>query len=142
MEHSLEEYREFFKGDKLAEGLGFRLDDAHGGYAKASFTMGNQHKNAAGVLHGGVIFSLADFAFAVASNTHGQLSLGISANIFYLQAISSGTITAEATEVSRNPKLATYEVRITDQTNTLLATFTGMVYRKKELNEFGKTCEL
>jgi len=56
----------------------------------------------------------------------------IYANISYDKAVSEGTLYAEAKEESLNPKLATYQVRVTDQTGDLVAGFQGTVYRKKE----------
>jgi acyl-CoA thioesterase len=54
-------------------------------------------------------------------------------SISYLKASVAGdTLIAEANEVSLNPKLATYEVRVTDKTNDLIAIFLGTVYRKKD----------
>ena len=48
-----------------------------------------------------------------------------------MKAVGEGTLTAEAREVSRNPKLASYTITITDDSGDLIATFQGMVYRKK-----------
>jgi acyl-CoA thioesterase len=49
----------------------------------------------------------------------------------YFKAVSSGTLYAEAREVSRNPKLATYLIEITDEAGSLLGLFQGTVYRKR-----------
>ena len=90
------------------------------------------HLNGINIAHGGAIFALADLAFAVASNSHRTIALGINASISYLKAAASGTLIAEAKEVSLNPKLATYEIRVTDENNDLIAIFLGTVYRKKD----------
>jgi len=50
----------------------------------------------------------------------------------YLKAAAGGILTAEAQEVSRNRKIATYSIRITDDSGDLVASFQGMVYRKKD----------
>ena len=50
----------------------------------------------------------------------------------YLKAVNSGTLIAEAKEVSINPKLATYNIQVKNEGDELIATFQGMVYRKKE----------
>ncbi len=78
------------------------------------------------------IFSLADLVFAVASNSHGTVALGINVSISYMTAARGGTLVAEAEEVSINPKLATYLIRIRDDDQTLIALFQGTVYRKRE----------
>ena len=53
-------------------------------------TVADQHLNAADVVHGGALFTLADLVFAVASNSHGQLALGINVSISYLKAARAG----------------------------------------------------
>jgi acyl-CoA thioesterase len=83
-------------------------------------------------VQGGAIFTLADLAFAVASNSHGQLALAINANISYLNAVSAGTLYAVATEVDMPKKLGSYDVLVTDQDARVIAKFSGMVYRKKK----------
>jgi hypothetical protein len=78
--------------------------------------------------------TLADLVFAVASNSHGTVAVAINANISFLKAAGQDTRTlfAEAKEVSRNFKLASYTVRVTDDQDDLIAIFQGMVYRKKD----------
>ncbi len=93
-------------------------------------TVGDQHLNAADVVHGGALFTLADLVFAVASNSRGRLALGINVSISYLQAARAGTLTAEAREVACNPKLATYTMEVRDSDATLVALAQGTVYRK------------
>jgi acyl-CoA thioesterase len=84
------------------------------------------------VVHGGAIFTLADLAFAAASNSHGTVAVAINASIWFVKAGTQGTLFAEAREVSRNPKLATYSITITDDAGEIVALFEGMVYRKKD----------
>ncbi|MHC5172698.1 MAG: PaaI family thioesterase [Planctomycetota bacterium] len=62
---------------------------------------------------------------------HGVVAVAINANISFVKAATSGTLTAEAREQSINPKLATYLVDVTDDEGDRVATFQGMVYRKK-----------
>ena len=94
-------------------------------------TVGDQHLNAADVVHGAALFTLADLVFAVASNSHGRLALGINVSISYLKAARAGTLTAEAKEVSCNPKLATYTMEVRDAAGELVALAQGTVYRKE-----------
>jgi len=90
------------------------------------------HLNGAKTVHGGAIFTLADFAFAVASNSHGNLAMGINTSTSFINPATDGTLFAEATEISQNSKLGIYQVRITDQDARLIAQFQGTAYRKKE----------
>jgi len=122
----------FIKNDKFAEYVGIELVEVAKGKAKAKMEIKNHHLNAVKTVHGGAVFALADLVFAVASNSHGTIAMGINVSISYLKAVKGGVIFAEAKEVSINPKLATYNVNVTDGSDDLLAVFQGMVYRKKD----------
>ena len=126
------EIKEFLQNDRLAALLGIELLEAGDGKAKAKLEIEEKHLNTIDIVHGGTIFSLADFAFAAASNSHGNVAVAINANVSFIKAIGSGTLFAEAFEISRNHKLATYTVNITNSDDDLIASFQGMVYRKKE----------
>lgn len=129
----MEDVKNFFKNDTFAEHLGIELLEVSKGRAKAKMQIKDHHLNGVNIAHGGAIFSLADLAFAVASNSHKTIALAINASISFLKAVSSGGILiAEATEVSINPKLATYDIRVTNENNELIALFQGTVYRKKD----------
>jgi len=124
---------EFFsKNDLFARHNNIELLKAGEGRALASMKIEPYHFNGAGTVHGGAIFTLADFAFAVASNSHGKLAMGINTSVNFVKAAVSGTLYAEATEQSLNPKLASYSVMITDDDKETVAIFQGMVYRKNE----------
>lgn len=126
-------FQEFFSTeDKFARHAGIELGEVGSGWAKASMKIQPYHMNAARTVHGGAIFTLADFVFAVASNSHGTLAMGINTSMSFVKAAVAGTLHAEAREQSRNPKLASYAVQITDDAGDTVAIFQGMVYRKKE----------
>ncbi len=95
-------------------------------------TVREHHLNSAGTLHGGALFALADAAFSAASNSHGTLAVAINVSISYFKAIRSGTVIAEAEEISMNPKLATYLVQIHGEAGDQIALSQGTVYRKRE----------
>jgi len=118
------------KRDRFARMLGFELMELGEGYAKVQAKIGEEHFNAADVLHGGFLFSLADFAFAAASNSRDELSLAIGANILFHRAVTEGRVYAEAREIRDGRKIASYEVKIYDEAGDILATFSGTVYRK------------
>lgn len=129
----MQKIKEFFSAeDKFARHAGIELVDVGPGWAKASMKIEPFHFNGAKTVHGGAIFTLADFAFAVASNSHGTLAMGINTSVNFVKAAMKGTLYAEAKEQSRNPKLASYSVMITDDAGDVVAIFQGMVYRKKE----------
>jgi len=125
--------QKFFSAeDMFARHTGIVLLDMGPGWATASMKIEPFHYNGAKTVHGGAIFTLADFAFAVASNSHGTLSMGINTSVSFIKAATKGTLYAEAREQALNPRLASYSVRITDDVQAVVAIFQGMVYRKNE----------
>lgn len=126
----MDKARALLSKDEFAKHNGIELAEIGPGTARAVMTVGKEHLNGVGIVHGAAIFSLADFAFAAASNSHGVVAVAINANISFVKAAKSGTLTAEAREQSINPKLATYLIDVTDDQGDLVATFQGMVYRK------------
>ena len=128
-----EQIKEFFKNDKLAAYLGIELVDVSLGFAVSKMEIKEEHLNGINTVHGGAIFTLADFTFAVAANTHGTVTVAINGNMSFMKAaFKGGILTATATEVSINPKLGTYTVNVTDENGDLIAIFQGMAYRKRD----------
>ena len=129
----MQQIHDFFsKEDKFARHAGIELLEVREGWARTAMKIEPFHMNGAKTVHGGAIFTLADFAFAVASNSRGSLAMGINTSVSFVKAATEGTLYAEATEESCNTKLATYLVRVTDEADALIALFQGTVYRKKE----------
>jgi acyl-CoA thioesterase len=128
----MEAIEKYFKNDKFAERSNIELLTVAPGQARARMTVHPHHLNALGTVQGGAIFTLADFAFAAASNSHGTVAVGINVSISYLKAARAGTLWADAKEISRNFKLGTYTVEVKDDAGDLVALFQGMVYRKSE----------
>jgi acyl-CoA thioesterase len=124
--------KEFFKNDRFAEHNGIELLEVGEGRARARMKIEGYHLNGVSVVHGGAIFTLADLAFAAASNSHGTVAVAINASIWYVKAGLAGNLFANAREVSLNPKLATYSIEVTDDGGEIIAVFEGMVYRKKQ----------
>lgn len=122
----------FISEDKFARHAGIELLKIAPGYSKTSLKIEPHHLNGARTVHGGAIFTLADFAFAVASNSRGNLAMGINTSVSFVKAATTGTLYAEAREQAFNPKLASYQVLVTDDRGDTIAIFQGMVYRKKD----------
>jgi acyl-CoA thioesterase len=130
-EKAMQKIRQFFsKEDLFARHVGIELVDVGPGWAKTRMKIEPFHLNGAKTVHGGALFTLADFAFAVASNSHGTLAMGINTSMNFVKAALKGTLFAEAEEQSLNRKLASYTVTITDDAGDVVAIFQGMVYRK------------
>ena len=95
--------------------------------------MEEHHLNGAGVCQGGVLFTLADLAFAAVANSRGILTLGISNTITMLKSAQLGDrLTAECHEVHNHHRLPYCDMRITNQDGDLIATMTGLAYRMKK----------
>jgi acyl-CoA thioesterase len=133
---NVEKLKAFFKNDRFAALAGIEIVEVSIGYCKAKMEIGDKHLNAANVVQGGAIFTLADFAFALASNSHGQLALAININISFLKGKSSGTLYATAREVADPKRIGVYNVDITDENDEIIACFNGVAYRKNEFLDF------
>ena len=128
----MEKLKAFFKNDRYAALTGVELLAVEPGHAVARLDVGPQHHNGLGTAQGGAIFTLADLAFAAASNAHGTAAVAINISITYLKAVRAGVLTAEAREISKNPKLGSYTVTVTDATGDVVALFQGLAYRKQD----------
>ncbi len=122
----------YFKNDQFAALANIELLSVAPGQARAKMTLHPHHLNGYGNVQGGAIFTLADLAFAAASNAYGTVAVGINVSISYLKAARTGTLWAEAREVSKNHKLGSYTVEVKDDAGDLVALFQGMAYRKKD----------
>lgn len=129
---NMENVKRFFKKDKFAERANIELLSVSPGQARAKMTLHPHHLNGYGTVQGGAIFTLADFAFAAASNSHGKVAVAINVSITFMKAGETGTLWAEAKEVSKNFKLGSYTVEVKDDQGELVAVFQGLAYRKSE----------
>lgn len=122
----------FFKNDRFAERANIELVSVSPGQARAKMTLYPHHLNGYGTVQGGAIFTLADFAFAAASNSHGTVAVAVNVSISFMKAGQTGTLWAEAREISKNFKLGSYTVEVKDDAGELVALFQGLAYRKSE----------
>ena len=123
--------KEFFLHDEFARQNGIEIVEIAEGYARTRVHIEPRHLNAGGSVQGGVLFTLADLAFAAATNCHGTLTVTSSANITFIRGANTGFITAEAHELVNHRHLPFCEVRVTDEASNLLAIFTASGYRKE-----------
>jgi len=121
----------FANRDRFARHLGISLCEMHNGRAVATMSVGEEHTNGLGMVHGGALFSLADLAFAAASNSMGRIAVAINATISYIEAPQTDSLTAVAEEVSVGRKLATYSVTVSDGSERICAVFQGTAYLKQ-----------
>jgi acyl-CoA thioesterase len=120
---NLQEAREIFSKDLYATELsGAVIDEIGEDYAKCSMKLTPKHKNAYGGIMGGAIYTLADFAFAVASNydkDHATVSVVGSAS--FMTAPKGSVLFAEAKLLKNGRSNAFFEVVVTDELDTLVA---------------------
>jgi acyl-CoA thioesterase len=115
--------------DYFRELLGIKVLEVKDGYAKMSLEITKKHINAVGFTHGGVLFSLADCAFAEAVNFGDNKAVAIQVSINYLRPTSEGDVlTAEATTVSDGKTLVLCSVAVKKE-NKDVALFSGLAYK-------------
>jgi acyl-CoA thioesterase len=117
------------EAEPFGKKFGLKLIDIQEGYARVEMVFTEDLENIFGMAHGGALFALIDEAFEVASNSHGTMAVALNMNINYLASPAKGsTLTAQASEINRTKKIATYDIRVTDGKNNLLAICQAMVY--------------
>jgi acyl-CoA thioesterase len=127
---------EFLQGDRFAIAAGVELLEVSKGYARTRMEIQPMHLNGGGVCQGGAIFTLADLAFAAATNSHARLTLSITSSIHFFRSESRGFLYAEAREVFSHKRLSNCEVNITNEAGELVASFCGTGYRKDTVLPF------
>ncbi len=125
-----EQIARFFENDHYARGAGIHIVELRPGFARTEMTVARQHLNAVGILQGGALFTLADLAFAAASNSHGVVAVACQADVTWFKGVESGKLTATAEEIRRTRRLSTCTVRVTDESGDLVALFKGIAYIK------------
>jgi len=121
--------------DGLCQTLGITFRSGGPGRAEVAMTVDARHLNFNGGGHGGAIFSLADSAFGLASNSHGPVASGIAAHITYQAAVAAGdTLVARASESQRSRRIGVYRIDVVREEagggETAISSFTGTVYVK------------
>lgn len=119
--------------EPFAGRLGLRLIKAEPGYAVVEMEPREELMNIFGMTHGGAIFCLMDEAFEVSCNTHGTVAVALSVTVTYHRAPDQKSkLRAESREIHRSAKTGTYDIKVRDEHNTLIASCTALCYRKKD----------
>jgi acyl-CoA thioesterase len=112
--------------DRTSRGLGIKLEEVHPGYARMSMVVRPDMTNGHRIGHGGMIFTLADSAFAFACNSRNESNVAATASIDFLAPSHEGDeLTAVATEVWRSRRSGIYEITVTNQKSERIALFRG-----------------
>lgn len=125
---SFEELRRIFDESPYARLLGMRVEDLSEGYARVSMAMQSAYLNFAGRAHGGLVASLADQAFACATNTLPRTYFAVQLNLNFIAAPSETcTLVAEARVVHPGRSIAVCEMTVREEEDRLIARATGTV---------------
>ena len=129
MFQSAEEAREYFKNDVYAYHSGMILDELGEDFAVCSVTLNDGHKNAIGGVQGGVIFTLADLAFAALANNMHMPTVAQQVSINYLSAPKGQTLFARA-ELKKNGRTSSViNVNVTDDAGRDIAQYVGIGFK-------------
>src|SRR5512143_218846 len=113
--------RRLLQGDRWAGIAGARLVEVREGYARVRMRLRPEHLNGVGVVQGGAVFTLADFAFAAAPNPHGTVAVALDVSITFARAARTGVLTAEAVEETVSRRVSVCNVRVTDGAGEVVA---------------------
>lgn len=120
---------QMFMKDRFATDNGAVIEEVDDHYAKCSLRIEDKHRNAMGAVMGGVYFTLADFALAVASNWQKMENVSLNSEITYLTAAKGERLTAEAVCVKSGRTTAYYRIDVRDDLGNLTAAVTATTYR-------------
>ncbi|MEP0984440.1 hotdog fold thioesterase [Ekhidna sp.] len=123
---------EMMAKDTFSQWLGIEVLNVKDGFAKIQMSVRKEMLNGHSVAHGGISFSLADSAFAFASNSHGQKAVSIETSINHVKPIFEGDqLIATAEKESTSKSLGQYIVRVR-RGDELVGLFKGVVFRKQD----------
>ena len=119
--------------DYFSQWLGIeRVEDGEG-RSVLRMVVRQEMLNGFGIAHGGITYSLADSAFAFASNSRGRHAVSIETAISHTEKVKEGDVlTAVAVEEKLTYKIANYRITVTNQNGNIVGLFKGIVYRSSK----------
>ena len=115
-----------FANDSASRSLGMRIAEMREGYARVVMTVREDMLNGLGSCHGGMMFTLADSAFAFACNSRNEATVAAGCSIEFLRPVPAGAVlTAEAQERVLVGRRGVYDVTVRDQDGQAVAAFCG-----------------
>lgn len=127
----LEEVRELFSHDRFAtEACGCKVLEATRGHAVCTFDVEPIHLNAQGNVMGGAIFTLADFALAIACNIGESPTVSVSNTIEYMSATRGSTLIATCDVDKSGRSMGFYTVDVRDELGTPVARMNATCFRR------------
>lgn len=126
---SIDEAREYFAGDRFAAVNGMTIAEVSDDCCVCSCRIREEHRNAMGNVMGGVIFTLADFAFAVCDNNVHKPTTGMDADIRFLSAPKGAELIAKARVIKSGRTTTTVQVDVSDELGSKVALLTGTGFK-------------
>lgn len=116
--------------DKFSAWLGLHIDEIGTGYCKLHFTVKEDMVNGFESIHGGILFSASDSAFAFACNSHGIITVALDVSITFTKPAKVGDVLlVEAKELHLGNKTGLYDIKTTNEKGELVCYFKGTAYR-------------
>ena len=125
----LDDARAYFEGDRFAVENGISLDAIGDGWAECSLVIAPRHLNANGGVMGGAIFTLADFAFAAASNSRHRPTVAQQVSVNFLSGARGSRLIARASCRKDGRSTCVYNVDVVDDLGRDVAQFVGTGYK-------------
>ena len=118
-----------YSNDAFSKWLGIELLEITEGECKIQMTVREEMLNGFHIAHGGITYSLADSAFAFASNSIGHQAVSIETSISHTHKVLAGDVlTATSSRIHKSRKFASYNIAVVNQDDVLVASFKGTVY--------------
>lgn len=115
-----------YTGDKASQALGIEIEIAEPATAIATMRVRDDMVNGFDICHGGLVFALADTAFAFACNAYDDLTVAASGSIDFLRPAKRGDdLRALAREDRRGSRVSYYTSEVLNQDGELVALFRG-----------------
>lgn len=115
--------------DSYAQSLGVKLVSVSDDEIVVELEVRSEHLNFLEVGHGGMVFSLADCAFSLASNAAGERAVAVDTHLALTARCRAGDrLEARVTEASRGRTMGTYRVAVTRRDGKTVGLFTGTVH--------------
>ena len=116
--------------DRAAQALGIKIVRVQPGASLLTMTVRSDMVNGHHICHGGMIFSLADTAFAYACNSYNKNTVASACHIDFLAPAKEGeTLEAEAVEQSAAGRTGVYDITVRNNHGKTIALFRGKSYR-------------
>ncbi len=118
--------RAMWAQDRASQALGMEIVSVGPGEATLAMTVRPDMTNGHGTCHGGLLFTLADSAFAFACNAYDQRHVAQHCSVTFLKPGRAGQrLTAQAVERAREGRSGIYDVTVRDEAGAVLAEFRG-----------------